>query len=125
MTVYISGPVTGIPKLNKKSFCAAYREIARLKARPRLRDMKIINPLHIGARLRGCFNLRLGRLPQWSDYMRACVKKLMDADCVYFLSGWTESEGASIERYIAKRLGIPCADSAGELKKIMEANCAN
>jgi hypothetical protein len=121
MVIYISGPVTGIPNLNKKAFCAAYREIARLKVRPRLRDMKIINPLHIGARLRSYFNLHFAHPPQWSDYMRACVKKLMDADCVYFLSGWAESEGASVERYIAKRLGIPAADSMEKLKDIVEA----
>jgi tryptophan 2,3-dioxygenase len=53
--------------------------------------------------------------------MRACLKKLADADCVYFLSGWRQSEGASLERYISSRLGIPCANGVEELKNIVEA----
>jgi hypothetical protein len=104
-----------MPNGNKKAFCAAYGEIARLKARSRLRDMKIINPLRIGARVDRAFAAK-GAKPAWADYMRACVKKVCDADICYFLKGWDASGGARVERYLAKRLEIPCADSIEELE---------
>lgn len=81
--------------------------------------MKIINPLHLGARLEKTFAARGKGAPIWGDYMRACIKKLVDADCAYFLKDWTQSDGASVERYIAKWLGIPCVDSMEELKNIL------
>jgi hypothetical protein len=80
--------------------------IGEFKSRPHLRDMKIINPLHIATWLEKSFAAR-GKEPAWEDYMRACIKKLCDATCVYFLDDWAQSEGATVERYIAKRLNIP------------------
>lgn len=120
MIVYISGAVTGIPNNNKRAFQHAYSQIAELKKYPRLRTMKIINPLHIGARTERRFAARGKGTPEWTDYMRACIQKLCDVDCVYFLKDWTQSEGAAMERYVAKRLNIPCADSMDELKKLLE-----
>jgi hypothetical protein len=116
VTVYISGAITGIPNRNKKAFEDASWKISELKRYSGLRDMKIINPLHIGRRLEKSFTANGWGEPVWSDYMRVCVKKLVDVDCVYFLEDWTRSEGASVERYIAKRLSIPCVDNITELK---------
>jgi hypothetical protein len=121
MTVYISGAVTGIPNNNKQAFQCAYTWIADAGRRYSAENIKIINPLHIAARLRKSFAAQGRGEPEWADYMRACIKKLCDATCVYFLSDWAQSKGASMEWYIAKRLNIPCADSMSELKKIMEA----
>ena len=39
-------------------------------------------------------------------YMRHCIHMLMEATCVYFLKGWTESKGAQLEYSIAKELGL-------------------
>jgi hypothetical protein len=74
----------------------------------------------VAARLEKSFAAR-GKEPVWEDYMRACIKKLCEATCVYFLNDWVESEGATVERYIAKRLNIPCADTRDELKQILGA----
>ncbi|MDR2509239.1 MAG: DUF4406 domain-containing protein [Spirochaetaceae bacterium] len=120
ITVYISGAITGIPNRNKNGFRDAWRDISELKKFRELRDMKIINPLHIGRRLEKSFTARGWGEPKWSDYMRVCVKKLMDADCAYFLEDWTRSEGASVERYVAKRLNIPCVDNITELKNVLK-----
>jgi hypothetical protein len=118
MTVYISGAVTGKPNNNKAAFQRAYTMIGRFKQHPHLWDMKIVNPLRIGAWLEKSFANR-GLTPMWEDYMRACIKKLCDATCVYFLDDWVQSEGATVERYIAKRLNIPCVNNRDELKKIL------
>jgi hypothetical protein len=117
--VYISGPITGMPENNKKAFSEAYSDIARLKRNPRLRNMKIINPLRVGAGIRKSFSVKGKNEPDWTDYMRACIKKLCEADCVYFLEGWYASKGVNLERNIARRLDIPCADNMEELWKIL------
>jgi len=125
MTVYISGPISGRPDNNKLAFQDAMSRLWEIKRTTRFCTIKIINPLtHIVKRLEKQFAAK-GKEPQWADYMRACIKKLAEADCVFFLADWAKSDGASIERYIAKRLGIPCADNITELKKILEGNNEN
>ena len=115
MTVYISGPISGRTDNNKQAFKAAASHL-----RAQFPGIKIINPLvHIQKKLERQFAAK-GKEPQWVDYTRDCIKKMLDADCVFFLSDWAKSDGASIERYIAKRLGIPIADTITELKKITE-----
>jgi hypothetical protein len=118
MTVYISGAITGIKNNNKAAFAGAYNQIAKLKRRLRIPALKVVNPIHIGTRVNKKFATANKEL-DWSDYMRACIKKLCEATHVYFLSDWATSEGASLERHIAKRLGIPCADGIEELKDLL------
>jgi nucleoside 2-deoxyribosyltransferase len=121
MTVYIAGPVTGLPDNNKKAFQIAFRCLWDMKRTSRYCDMKIINPLtHVAKRLERQFAAK-GKRPEWADYMRACIKKLVEADCVFFLVDWVKSDGATLERYIAKRLGIPIVDNITELLEILEA----
>jgi len=120
MTVYISGPISGRPDNNKLGFQSAMSRLRELKRTSEFRGMKIINPLtNIAKKLDRQFAAK-NQKPEWVDYMRACIKKLVEADCVFFLDDWAKSDGASIERYIAKRLGIPIADTITELKKILE-----
>jgi hypothetical protein len=121
MTVYISGAVTGKPNNNKPAFQCVFTWIHDAARRYSKEKVKIVNPLHVAARLRKSFKAQNRGEPEWEDYMRACIKKLCDAACVYFLEDWAQSEGATMERYIAKRLNIPCVDSIEELKKIMGA----
>jgi hypothetical protein len=118
MTVYISGAITGIKNNNKAAFAGAYNQIAELKRRLRISALKIVNPIHIGTRVNKKF-AAAGKEPAWSDYMRACIKKMCDATHVYFLDDWATSNGASLERHIAKRLGIPCADNIDELQNLL------
>jgi len=119
MTVYISGPISGRPDNNKRAFLYAAARLRDITRRTRYCDIKIINPLtNIAKKLEKKFAAE-GKEPQWSDYMRACIKKLAEADCAFFLNEWAMSDGASIERHIAKRIGIPCADSENELLKIL------
>ena len=125
MTIYISGPITGLPNNNKSAFKNAVSQLLKIKRTTRFCTLRIINPLsHIAIRIDKQFAAK-GKRPEWTDYMRGCIKKLTEADCVLFLDGWAQSEGATMERYIAKRLDIPCADNITELKKILEAKYEN
>jgi len=125
MIVYISGAITGMPNNNKRAFQSAYTQIAELARYPRFRGIKVINPLHIAARVERSFTAHGKPAPVWADYMRVCIKELCGATCVYFLKDWAQSEGATMERYIAKRLNIPCADSIDQLKQILGGNDEN
>jgi hypothetical protein len=120
MIVYISGAVSGKPENNKEAFARAYHNIGRLRHYDKLRDIKIINPLHLAERLDRKF-AAAGKKAEWADYMRVDIQALCTASAVFFLKDWTESDGATLERHIAKRLGIPCADSMDGLKNILEA----
>jgi hypothetical protein len=117
MIVYISGAITGKPDDNRPAFRDASSRITNIKQMSHLKKLKIANPIHIASRLRKSFSTRGKGDPKWEDYMRACIQKLCEADLVYFLPDWAHSEGASLERHIAKRLGIPCVDSVKELIK--------
>lgn len=85
MTVYISGPMTGIPEYNRDAF---------LKAELRLRTLghEVENPW------------RLGEQAGWGrhDYMRRDIAALADCDAIYMLPGWLRSWGAKREYLVAR-----------------------
>ena len=125
MIIYTSGPITGIPDKNKKSFQAAQNEVASIfKTNKTKEKAKIINPVKIGIKLDKVF-AAAGKEPLWEDYMRVCIKELCDASYVLFLTNWGNSEGAVFERHIANRLKIPCAENTQELSKLIYISSCN
>ena len=84
MNIYISGPISGIKDDNRAAFSSAYSMINRIKKMSNLQRLKIINPIHIGSRLKVSFDNQNKGEPAWQDYMRACIKKLCESDCVFF-----------------------------------------
>jgi nicotinic acid mononucleotide adenylyltransferase len=77
MKIYISGPMTGLPELNKPAFLAAE---AALKDK----GYEVLNPVKNG----------LPDTAPWEDHMRADIIMLMGADGVALLDGWGKSRGA-------------------------------
>ena len=92
MKVYISGPISSDPDHAEK-FAAAFVDLVNKGHKP-------INPVDIGRELKE----RMGREPEWTDYMRACIKGMMDCDGIHFLDGWRDSKGAVLEAIIARAL---------------------
>ncbi|GHU13003.1 hypothetical protein FACS1894161_2410 [Spirochaetia bacterium] len=120
MTVYISGPITGKRNGNRKAFEKAQEKLEKEFGYEEGK-FRIISPVKIGETVNQNFEdtrLWLGKAikPQWEDYMKACIKRLMDATHVFFLKGWDKSRGAVLERKIAEGLNIPCAETIEELK---------
>jgi hypothetical protein len=100
MIVYISGPISGIKNNNREAFYEAERELRKLDG-----TIEVINPIKIAAELD--YEKRLEEYPpQWNDYMRACIKKLCEADYIFFLPGWLNSKGSIIEKEISDKLSI-------------------
>lgn len=90
--VYISGPITGMPELNRPAFASA---AAGLRAA----GFTAVDPFEV------C------QAPaSWEDAMRADVKALMDCTAVATLPGWTGSRGARLEVHVARELGMQVQD---------------
>jgi len=95
LRIYISGPITGMPGLNRPAFDAAAEHIRAAGFVP-------VNPFDLIDQERAA---RDGW--QWSDYMRVDIAALCECDAIVLLDGWMFSSGAWLERQIASSLGLP------------------
>ena len=94
--IYIAGPMTGKPDLNRAEFLNASIEI--VGKHEELCD--IVNPHHVGA------------AREWTE--STCVrtiaeellKHLVICDAIYMLRGWQDSKGATAEHAVAKWIGL-------------------
>ena len=85
---YIAGPMTGIQGKNRAAFCEAQAELEK-------RGYLVLNP---------------AMLPDGMDgekYMPICLAMVQQADVVWLLPGWENSNGARIEQQMAEYQGIP------------------
>lgn len=87
--IYISGPMTGKPDLNRQEFLNKGVELAA-------EGFDVINPIFNG----------LPADASWSDHMRADIRMLMECDSIHMLPGWRSSKGARLEWWIAHELGM-------------------
>lgn len=88
-TIYLSGPMTGLPQFNYKAFnnfAELFREHGLLVENP------AENPVP------ACGS--------WQGFMRLAVAQVAKADVVVMLEGWKESRGARIEYMLARNLDI-------------------
>lgn len=87
-TVYISGPMTGMPDLNRYAFTFAEGRIVA-------HGMKPVNP-----------HTLCDPSWDWGKCMRADIAALVACDAILMLPGWERSSGAQLELHIAHRVGI-------------------
>lgn len=92
-TLYIAGPMTGLPEYNYPAF---------FKAAERLTEngYAVLNPARPQGR-EGC--------ESWLDYMRASLRDIADCDGIATLTGWSDSKGACVEVEVARGLMLPVA----------------
>jgi hypothetical protein len=86
--VYISGPMTGLPGLNKAAFDAAAQRLKRL-------GFQVVNPHDLA---------RPGL--EWEEAMKVDIAALVKCDAILLLPGWENSRGAALEGIIARELGL-------------------
>lgn len=89
MRIYISGPVTGMPDLNRPAFIDAATALRRV-------GYEVVNPLDNG----------LPESASYAAHMCADIRMLLECDAIALLLGWEKSRGANLERYIAAVLGM-------------------
>jgi len=89
LKVYIAGPMTGLRDYNYPQFFGAACQLALLGFQP-------LNPATIGQR------------PdyEYTDYIKAGIGMMLEADGVALLDGWENSNGASLERNVAVACGL-------------------
>lgn len=90
-TLYIAGPMTGIPEHNLPMFNRAQALLERA-------GFTVLNPARHGAGEPGT---------SWSDYMRRDIPDVLACDGIALLPDWENSKGARLEVYIADALDIP------------------
>ena len=90
-TIYLSGPMTGLPDFNRPTF---YTKAAELRAK----GYEVICPPELPGE---------DDHKPWLWFMRRDIKALMDADALAMLPGWRKSKGASLEAQIGLGLGLP------------------
>ena len=95
-TVYISGPMSGLPDFNYPAFDAKEHQLVRA-------GYGVRNPANIAGE----------HSWTWQQWMKAALKLQLEADVVHMLPGWRKSRGARIERRLALILGqrVEGADS--------------
>lgn len=89
-TVYIAGPMTGLPDYNYPAFNSAARRMRDF-------DWNVINPAenHDGNQA----------LPH-EEYMKTDIPQVATADALLVLKGWEASRGASLEVAVADACGL-------------------
>lgn len=90
MRIYVSGPMTGLPKNNVPAFNRAARFL-------RAQGFTVINPAELDAG-EPCGT--------WEDCLRRDIKWLVTCDAVVNLPGWEKSRGATLENHIAEKLSF-------------------
>ncbi len=91
MRLYLSGPITGMPELNRPAFAEA-------AAKLREAGHTVINPHDVGTPAE--------LLPSWEAQLRDDLVAMLDgADALAQLPGWVDSRGAALEHQVADALG--------------------
>jgi hypothetical protein len=86
MNVYISGKITGLPIEEARHYFVEAAKHLQIQGHTPCDPM-----LHVP------FNEDW----QWSDYMKADIKLLLNCDAIFMLHNWKESRGAKIEHDLA------------------------
>lgn len=97
-TVYISGPVTGLPEWNAPAFAAAEAMLLDMKLTP-VNPHKIVDWSGL--------EKDAGPLEEWAFAMKQDLKGLMGCNAVIMLPDWGNSIGAIWEFLNAKTLKMP------------------
>jgi hypothetical protein len=94
-TIYIAGPMTGLPEFNYPAF---------FDAEERLREQGFLikNP----ATGQKHPNSIVEDDEVWRYYMRQGIRMLLESDEIALLPGWMDSRGAKLEYFIAQNLGM-------------------
>lgn len=88
--IFICGPCSGLPDLGYPAFNA-------LAARLRAEGHEVSNPAENPE----------PPCKSWAGYMRISIPQMLACEEVVMLPNWERSEGATMERQIARKLGMP------------------
>jgi hypothetical protein len=94
---YISGKITGTDMAETcLKFEAAKKEVA-------IMGFEAISPLDLPHNHDG----------KWEQYMRECLRAMLDCNILYLLNGWENSPGATVKHQLARTLGMAILQESG------------
>ena len=93
-TLYVAGPMSGLPDFNYPAFDAASDLL-------RSEGFNVLNPTAAEEQ-----NPTPGTPQRWDWYMRHALRMVLDADALAVLPGWEKSKGATLEVAVANALGM-------------------
>lgn len=93
-TLYVAGPMTGLPEFNYPAFDAASDQL-------RAAGFDVLNPTSAEEH-----NPTPGQPQDWDWYMRHALRMVLDSDALAVLPGWEKSRGATLEVAVANALGM-------------------
>lgn len=97
--IYLAGPMTGLPDLNRPAFYAAARALAE-------RGYEVFNPAEADEHDP---EATPDKPREW--FLRRDIPELCRSDAVAVLPGWRNSIGAQVEVYVARAIGLPVLDA--------------
>lgn len=100
-TIYLSGPMTGIPELNKPAFNSMAKKLRTL-------GYMVVNPAELDSK-EACNT--------WEECLKRDLRVLTRCDAIATLPGWKKSRGANLEIFVAKALSYPVRSAESYLKR--------
>lgn len=98
-TIYISGPMSGIPDMNSKAFYEAEDHLRKLGFE------NIINPFRLDDELRNRSGRSYSEIPA-EFFLRRDIEIIASrCTALVVLDGWKYSRGSRLEVFVARRLG--------------------
>ena len=95
LTIYISGPMTGLPEFN-------FPEFERVAQMLRAKGLKVVSPHEVAHDDGGT----AGSLSK-EEYLRGdLIAMLQECNSIVLLKGWENSWGANLEVHVAKQLAF-------------------
>lgn len=91
LSIYICGPMSGLPDLNFPAFYAAEDQLKRA-------GYAVLNPADRAGRVKN---------QPWEWYLRRGILDVCRADGIALLPGWENSRGAQLEMHVANQLAMP------------------
>lgn len=98
--VYIAGKVTG------EKLATVTAKFGQAQKDLEAKGYEVVNPLAVTAAACNPADGRWLDMP-WQQAMQLTIAAMMTCQCVYMLSDWRFSKGATIEHDLAERLGMP------------------
>jgi len=90
-SIYLAGPITGLPRGNRRAFSTAARHLRAL-------GYYVVDPRAQNGGRTIPRDLAMG----WD------VRSVVTVDALVFLPGWRHSVGARLEYAVASEVGTPC-----------------
>lgn len=88
ISVYIAGPMTGLPDFNFPAFQKAADFL-------RASGFAVVSPHELHGHTH----------ESWEFYMKSAIQAMMNCEVIYLLHNWSSSRGAQLELILAQTLG--------------------